>query len=169
MPRIHPVIDSISAILPVRSGPSRGLAWHGLASAGQVTPSRTPPAAPGLPVDRGQARRHTFTRARARCNTRAVPLSIVVLQALESSPRADAILDRLQAHLVPAQRQSFRGSAAARLPCSLLPEEARAEIEQRLDWIDRQWRDCLAIRVPAAMRPGRFTRPRAPRRLHTDR
>jgi hypothetical protein len=82
-----------------------------------------------------------------------VPLSIVVLQSLQSSPRADAILDRLQAHLAPAQRQSFRDSAAARLACNLLPADARADIEQRLDRIDRQWRNCIAIRAPRATRP----------------
>jgi len=98
-----------------------------------------------------------------------VPLSIVVLQSLHGSPRADAILDRLQAHLAPAQRQTFRDSAAARLPCNLLPEQARAEIEQRLDRIDRHWRDCIAIRAPGATRRGRFTRPRAPEQWHADR
>jgi hypothetical protein len=98
-----------------------------------------------------------------------VPLSIVVLQSLHCSPRADAILDRLQAHLAPAQRQSFHDCAAARLPCNLLPEEARADIEQRLDRIDRHWRDCIAIRAPGATMPGRFTRPRAPQQRHADR
>src|SRR3954470_1439344 len=91
-----------------------------------------------------------------RCNTRAVPLSIVVLQSLQSSPRADAILDRLQAQLAPAERQTFRDSAAARLPCNLLPEEARADVAHRLDRMDRHWRDCIAICEPGAMMPGRF-------------
>jgi hypothetical protein len=91
-----------------------------------------------------------------------VPLSIVVLQSLQSSPRADAILERLQARLAPAQRQTFRDSGAARLPCNLLPEEARADIEQRLDRIDSHWRDCIAVSAPAATSPGRFPRPRAP-------
>jgi len=97
-----------------------------------------------------------------------VPLSIVVLRSLQSSPRADAILDRLQAHLAPAQRQIFRDSAAARLPCNLLPDEARADIEYRLDRIDRHWRDCIEIRAPGATMPGRFTRPRAPQQRHAD-
>jgi len=91
-----------------------------------------------------------------------VRLSIVVLQALQSSPRADAILERLQARLAPAQRQTFRDSGAARLPCNLLPEEARADIERRLDRIDRHWRDSIAIRPPAATSSGRSPRPRAP-------
>jgi hypothetical protein len=98
-----------------------------------------------------------------------VPLSIVVLQSLQCNPRADAILDRLQAHLAPAHRQTFRDSAAARLPCNLLPEEARADIEQRLDRIDRHWRNCIAIRAPGVTRPGRFTRPRALQARSTDR
>jgi hypothetical protein len=108
------------------------------------------------------------TSARARCNTGAVPLSIVVVQSLQSSPRADAILDRLQAHLAPAERQSFRDGAAARLPCNVLPEDARADIEHRLDRIDRHWRDCITIRAPATTMPDGFTRPRAPR-CHSDR
>jgi hypothetical protein len=99
-----------------------------------------------------------------------VPLSIVVLQTLlEPSPRADAILDRLQAHLAPAQRQTFRESTAARLPCHRLPEEARADIEQRLDRIDRHWREWIAMRGPGATMPGRFSRPRAPQPRHRER
>jgi hypothetical protein len=99
-----------------------------------------------------------------------VPLSIVVLQTLwESNPRADAILDRLQAHLAPARRQTFRESTAARVSCNVLPEEACADIEQRLDRIDRHWRECIAIRAPRATVPGRFTRPRAPQQRHSER
>jgi hypothetical protein len=89
-----------------------------------------------------------------------VPLSIVVLQSLDSSPRADAILDRLQAHLASAQRQTFRDSATARLACNLLPEEAHADIEHRLDRIDRHWRTSIAIRAPRTTTRGRSVRSR---------
>src|SRR4051794_28428056 len=94
---------------------------------------REPLAAPAIRTRTATVRRpgsrtqaHALARARTRCKTRAVPLSIVLLQSLRSSPRAGAILDRLQADLAPAERQSFRDSAAARVPCNLLPEEARA-------------------------------------------
>ena len=33
-----------------------------------------------------------------------------------------------------------------RLPCRLLPDEARAEVEQQLETIDADWRDCIMIR-----------------------
>jgi hypothetical protein len=87
-----------------------------------------------------------------------VPLSIVVLQALDSGPRADTILAALQVRLVAAERQTFSAHDAARLPCNLLPDEARAAIEHRLDAIDADWRDCIMIRETRPRPPRRFTR-----------
>ena len=94
-----------------------------------------------------------------------MPLSIVVLQALDSSSRADSILDRLQHQLAPAQRQTFNPHDVVRLPCKLLPDEALADVEHRLEALDAHWRDCIKIREPRQRRPARFTRsqPAAPR------
>jgi hypothetical protein len=74
-----------------------------------------------------------------------VPLSIVGLHALDCGPRADAILDRLQLQLAPAERQTFGARNAARLPCRLLPDEARADVEHRLEAIDADWREYIVI------------------------
>ncbi len=87
-----------------------------------------------------------------------MPLSIVVLQALDSGPRADTLLAELQVRLAPAERQTFSAHDAARLPCNLLPAEARADIEHRLDAIDADWRDYIMIREARPRPPGRFAR-----------
>ena len=79
-----------------------------------------------------------------------MPLSIVVLQALESGQRADTILDRLLPRVAPGERQRFGAGNAVRLPCRLLPDEARAEVERRLDAIDADWRSCVMIRESRA-------------------
>jgi hypothetical protein len=98
-----------------------------------------------------------------------VPLSIVVLQALDSGPRADTILDRLQLQVASAERQTFGAHNAVRLPCKLLPDEARADVEHRLETIDAHWRDYIVIREPQPRRPGRFPRSRTSERRFTDR
>ena len=69
-----------------------------------------------------------------------------MLQALDSGERADSILDVLQLRVAPAERQTFGAYNAARLPCRQLPDEARTEVEHRLDAIDADWRDCIMIR-----------------------
>jgi len=97
-----------------------------------------------------------------------VPLSIVVLQALDSSPRADSNLDRLQYQIAPAQRQTFNPHDVVRLPCKLLPDEALADVEHRLEALDAHWRVYIKIREPRR-RPGRFTRSQSAAPRFTDR
>jgi hypothetical protein len=103
------------------------------------------------------------------CDTCRVPLSIVVLEALDSGSRADSVLAALQIRLVPAERQTFSARDAARLPCNLLPDEARADIEHRLDAIDARWREYIMIRETRSRPPGRFTRSQPSARRLTGR
>lgn len=98
-----------------------------------------------------------------------MPLSIVVLQALDPGPRADTILDRLQLQVAPAERLTFSAHDAVRLPCKLLPDEARADVEHRLETIDAHWRDYIMIRESRPRRPERFTRSQPSERRFTDR
>jgi hypothetical protein len=97
-----------------------------------------------------------------------VPLSIVVLQALDSGPRAERILDRLQLEVRPAAPQSFSADTVVRLPCKLLPDEARADIEHRLQTIDADWRNYILIRESRPKGPP-LTRQRHAHRRFTDR
>ena len=81
-----------------------------------------------------------------------------MLQALESGQRADTILDRLQPRVAPAERQTFGANKTVRLPCRLLPDDARAEVEQHLETIDADWRDCIMIRESRPNPSGRSAR-----------
>ena len=74
-----------------------------------------------------------------------MPLSITVLQALAPGARADRILASLQGGQARARRQTFGADNAVRLQHHLLPDQARTETAARLDEIDADWRDHIAL------------------------
>jgi hypothetical protein len=64
----------------------------------------------------------------------------------------------VQVGVALAERQTFSAHDAARPPCYVLPDEARVDIERRLDVIDAHWRDCIMIGETPPRPRGRFIR-----------
>jgi hypothetical protein len=72
-------------------------------------------------------------------------MSIIDLQRRRPGPRADELLDGLQAAVTPAERVRWNESGHARLRFSQEIEDARVTVAGRLTELGDDWVDHIAI------------------------
>jgi len=72
-------------------------------------------------------------------------MNILDLQRRTPGPRADELLDRLQAALAPDQRVRWNESGHARLRVGQELEDARITMAARLGEVGDDWADHIAI------------------------
>lgn len=72
-------------------------------------------------------------------------MSIIDLQRRRPGPRADELLDRLQAAVVQDERVRWNDTGHARLRVGGAIEEARTTVAARLAELGDDWADLIAI------------------------
>jgi hypothetical protein len=77
--------------------------------------------------------------------TQGLAMSIIDLQRRQLGPRAEQLLDRLQAAVAKEQRVRWNETGHARLSVAQDLEAARATVAARLAELGDDWSDCIAI------------------------
>jgi hypothetical protein len=72
-------------------------------------------------------------------------VATIVLQRRVPGPRADALLDSLQADVPEPERAHWDESGHARLHAPSLSEDPRESLAARLDRLAEDWSDHIAI------------------------
>ena len=72
-------------------------------------------------------------------------MSTIDLQRRHPSPRADELLDQLQAALAPDRRTGWNDSGHARIELGHERDDAREHVAQRLDELGDDWAEHIAI------------------------